>query len=550
MKRIFTLLSFLLLISFLSAQNTVGLLSYNPDEAFDSYSLIYPHRQPNVYLFNNCGEIVHTWEDTIGLVPGNTAYLLENGDLVKTKRPAIFAGDPIWAGGGGETIEIRDWDNNLKWSYSLNDSSARLHHDIEVMPNGNILAIAWELMTNDEAIANGRDSAKLNQIVLWPDYIFEIEPIDSDSFNILWEWHAKDHLIQDFDNTKLNFGVVSEHPELINFNWETNNAGSDWMHANSIDYNEDLDQIVLSVPTFHEFWIIDHNTSTNEAAGPAGDLLFRWGNPAAYGGDSSLQKSFYQHDVRWINDIPSDQSNFGKISFFNNRVGEDYSTVNIIEPTYDAVTNTYAKENGVFLPLDFDFAYQRPDSTALYSTGLSSFQVLPNGNMLICVGRFGYQFEINENLDIVWEFKTPLIGSGSSSMPATQEDTILINQNLTFRAYKFPLDFPAFEGRDLTAKGYLEMNPDSTFCATILPTEESSEYLDIKIFPNPASDYTTIQWDSSNNVDLSIFNQLGIRILSKRVNGNQFELDIKNYSDGIYFIKINDELTKKIIIQR
>jgi hypothetical protein len=550
MRKIFTLLSLFLLFSSLNAQNTVGLLSFNPDDAFDSYNLVYPHRQANVYLFNNCGEIVHTWEDSVGYVPGNTAYLLENGDLVKTKRPAVFAGDPIWAGGGGASIEIRDWDNNLKWSYTLNDSMARLHHDIEVMPNGNILAIAWELMTNDEAIANGRDSAKLNQIVLWPDYVLEIEPIDSDSFNILWEWHAKDHLIQDFDSTKLNYGVVSEHPELINFNWETNNAGSDWMHVNSIDYNEDLDQIVISVPTFHEFWIIDHNTSTSEAAGTAGDLLFRWGNPAAYGGDSSLQKSFYQHDVHWIDNIPSDQSNFGKIAFYNNRVGVDYSTVNIIDPTYAPATNSYETENGTFLPADFDFAYQRPDSTAMHSTGLSSFQILPNGNMFICVGRFGYQFELNENLDIVWEYKTPLVGSGGSSMPATQNDTLLINQNLTFRAYKFPLDFPAFDGKDLSPKGYLELNPDSTFCARILPAEETLQDISLRVFPNPASDLVTVQWSSLNNIEVSIFNQLGRRLLSTEVNGSQLEINTRNLSSGIYFLKINNDITRKLIIQQ
>ena len=50
-----------------------------------------------------------------------------------------------------------------------------------------------------------------------------------------------------------------------------------------------LDQIVLSNHNLSEIWIIDHSTTTLEAAshsggnsGKGGDLLYRWGNPQAY----------------------------------------------------------------------------------------------------------------------------------------------------------------------------------------------------------------------------------------------------------------------------
>jgi hypothetical protein len=58
---------------------------------------------------------------------------------------------------------------------------------------------------------------------------------------------------------------------------------------NSIDYNPDLDQIALSVKGNSEAWIIDHGTTTAQAAGhtggrrgQGGDLLYRWGNPLTY----------------------------------------------------------------------------------------------------------------------------------------------------------------------------------------------------------------------------------------------------------------------------
>ena len=123
----------------------------------------------------------------------------------------------------------------------------------------------------------------------------DLEPVGTNDVNIVWEWHIWDHLIQDADSTLPNFAVISEHPGLQDVNY--GNAGSnqgpggpngDWKHYNAIDYNEALDQIVISSRHHDEIYIIDHSTSTEEAAGHSGgnygmggDYLFRWGNPQA-----------------------------------------------------------------------------------------------------------------------------------------------------------------------------------------------------------------------------------------------------------------------------
>ena len=168
---------------------------------------------------------------------------------------------------------------------SYNSETYHQHHDIEPLPNGNILILGWELKTGEEAISKGRDPLLLEDGELWPEHIVEIEP-DGDGGNIVWEWHLWDHLIQDFDSSLVNYGVVSEHPELMNINYMgpgQNSSGgkADWIHANSIDYNEELDQIIISSRALSEFWIIDHSTTKEEAAsssggnaGMGGDILY------------------------------------------------------------------------------------------------------------------------------------------------------------------------------------------------------------------------------------------------------------------------------------
>ncbi len=546
------ILFFFFLKAPITAQNTVGLLSYNPMKSFDGYNLIYPHNQPNVFLLNNCGEIVHVWEDSTDFRPGNTAYILDNGNLVKTKRPASVAGNPIWAGGGGGMVELRTWDNDLIWQFELNDSMDRLHHDIAPMPNGNILMISWELKTEAEAIQAGRDTALLTQDKLWPDYIIEIDPVlDS----IVWKWHAWDHLIQDYDATKENYGVVADHPELINLNYVTNGGGADWMHTNSIDYNAELRQIMISVPTFHEIWVIDHTTTTEEAAGHVGgfgnrggDLLYRWGNPAAYdSGTEDDQQHFYQHDAHWAGRfLDGSHPEFGNIVVFNNRVGADFSTVNIIVPPWDMYDWSYEMDAGVFLPTDFSWTFTHPEPTLMHSTGLSSVQLLPNGNTLIDVGRWGYSFEVTPNDEIVWEYKTPLVGGN----PANQGDTLAINNNLTFRMDRYPVDYDVFTGKDLSPKGYIENNPDTLFCDEILSTIDLNHDYKLKLYPNPANNVLVVEWDGMDRTEFEFFDVMGRQIGKIYAYGGRKYLDVSNWDAGLYFVRINKAAVKKLVITR
>ncbi len=550
--RIFNTFLILFISISVFAQNTVGLKAIDKNKSYDGYNLFYPHNTNTVYLVDNCGELVHQWEGDSDYRPGNMVYLQNNGDLLKCSRFFNPTLDSIWAGGGGELVESLDWEGNVNWSFQLKDEFDRLHHDIAPMPNGNVLMIAWELKTFEESLQAGRDPAKMSQQKVWPDYILEYNPeVDS----IVWEWHAWDHLIQDFDATKDNFGIVNEHPELIDLNFDNQDGHPDWLHSNSIDYNEDLDQILLSVPHFDEIWIIDHSTTMEEAkghiggnGGRGGDLLFRWGNPAAYQGVGP-QQIFFAHDAQWIDDfLDTNAPYYGDIMVFNNRVANNtISTVDIIRPTYNGITNQYeTREDLSFLPNTVELKLFHPDTFPLYSSGLSSAQVLPNKNILTLAGRTGHAFEINPaTKEVVWEYLIPLRGG----MPVAQGTELSVNNNITFRIRRYPTDFVGFAGRDLSSKGYLELDPNSEFCnLSVSVSDFTLSDLSISVYPNPVSDKLVIEKNSTELHHLSLTDLNG-RVLKEIIlNTQNTTIDVSQLTKGLYLLKSENGAVGKVVV--
>jgi hypothetical protein len=528
----------------------LGLLTYNKEKTVEGYSLFYPNNQNTVWLMDNCGSVVHKWVDAPTSRPGNAAYILPNGSLLKTRRPASVTMDTIWAGGGGATIEIVDWDNKPSWSYTLNNGKARLHHDVKILPNGNIIAIVWERWTKEKAIEEGRDPALITQNQLWPDYIIELDPKINSANPIVWEWHAKDHLVQNFDSSKRNFGKVNEHPELIDLNFDTSNGAADWMHSNAIDYNAQLDQILLSVPTFHELWIIDHSTTTAQAASHkggksnmGGDLLYRIGNPAAYQrGTVADQTLFYPHDCHWISDLSIGHPDYGKIMVFNNQISTTYSTVEKFAAPWSMYDVNYPKVDSVWGPKNFTETFRHPGPKSFVSSGLSSAQILPNDNILLLSGRQGYCVELTKDNEIVWEYVIPL----KAGKPVATTEVLADNDNVTFRIYKYLKDYPAFVGKDLSPKGFIETNPDLTLCDRILAID-TDLVTETKWYPNPVNDKLTIEGNFNSGAIIEVIDVLGRVVDKNKVTSNVTSVDVSLYKQGIYLIFIEGKAVGKFL---
>ena len=189
------------------------------------------------YLIERNGVVNHTWPSSF--FPGQAVYWLGDGTILRTIRVGVSPG----SGGAGGGIQKVKADGTIVWDFRYNTNGFLSHHDIEPLLNGNVLIIAWETMTYAEAIAAGRDPATLVGDEIRPDHIIEVKPIGPTSGQIVWEWHVRDHLIQDFDPTKANYGIVADHPELVDINYVMTSSGlsSDWLHTNSIDYHEKFD---------------------------------------------------------------------------------------------------------------------------------------------------------------------------------------------------------------------------------------------------------------------------------------------------------------------
>ncbi|MCP3914925.1 MAG: hypothetical protein GY711_05100 [bacterium] len=461
--------------------DTRGLVVHE-NEAFDGYTLIAPLTSATLYLLDLEGRIVHTWEPE---TQTECAILLDGGQLLRWAMEPEDNPRFTGPGVGGGIIERIDWDGKVHWRYVLYDADHLLHHDIALLPNGNVLLLAWEYRSREEAIEAGRDPSQVDERGMWPDAVYEVRPTPPSGGEIVWEWHVWDHLIQDFDEDQRFYGLVVDAPGRIDINAEhrgrpplsaaereelekierdmaalghggddeedddappkRRGTAPDWLHTNAIDYLPEHDLILLSVPNMNELWVLDHSTSTAQAAGSeggrwkrGGEILWRWGNPRNYGaGKGKDQKLSFQHDPTWL---PSDDPNELRLLVFNNgrkRRGDSFSSVDELVIPFDPERGFVREPGDPFGPKEPAWTYRDPGT--LYSSFISGAQRLPNGNTLICSGAQGRVFEVTHEGKVVWDYRNPLTGEFDHGIPV----------NSLYRAVRFAADHPGLSGREL-----------------------------------------------------------------------------------------------------
>lgn len=416
----------------------------NTKSAMSGYALVAPFEQQYAYLVTLDGRVAKTWRTSTR--PGLSQQLTADGQLVRAgnleQRGTFATGQ-----GAGGRIEALSWDGQTLWQKDFADDNQMQHHEIDVMPNGHVLAIVWERVSKADAIAAGRRPKTLPEKELWPDKIVEYDPA-SDA--VVWEWHAWDHLVQDRDPEKPNYvDDVSTRPDRIDVNYLLNgdNGQADWNHLNALDYNPERDEIVMSSRSFSEVWVIDHSVTTDEARGAAGDLQFRFGNPVTYGDTKAKRRLFFQHDAEWIDPgLPG----AGHLMVFNNGAPKirEFSTVDEIVPTYDA-SGEYVRDpkGGFSARVKRVYPKDGTDDAGEFAAIVSSAERLPNGNTVIAYGPQGRVLEVTAKGKVAWDYVNPYSALRPTS-PRNSGAGFPIRQNWFFQVDRYPLDYGAFTGHE------------------------------------------------------------------------------------------------------
>lgn len=558
------ILSFFLFFIFCSnsavlliAQNQNLGLQLNTEKAINGYVLFSPLRSVNTYLIDNCGKIVNVW--ACDNRPFYSAKLDENGNLVRMSG-GWFNLD--------EYLELRDWNNNLLWKYTPPDSLGRFHSDFTLMPNGNIMLLSEEDVGVLEWIDIGGNPANIiNNARL--EKVIEIKPIFPDSAVIVWQWNQKDHLIQDYDATKLNYGIIGDHPRKLNVN--LNNSIGSWQvvtHFNAVAYNQHLDLVMVSCWNCSELLVIDHSTSIEEAKsniggnyGFGGDFLYRIGNPQNFEKGDSSDRIFYgQHNPHWINDsLP-----FGnELLIFENGNGrpvDEYSRILILEQPDTALYSDFFNHEANYLIDSFLFEWNGLIAGDTFFTRfLGGVDMQNNGNLLINEAGDGTFFEINMQGEIVWHYQNPV------------GDSILLQGTIApdlkadcYRALKYPPLFSGFDGLNLNGGAIIEnenilsdscilYENEYTFDTIMIDTTvidttridttqnpiDTTVYLqnylleDLDIFPNPTKDYLYFK------MHIGLFDKVEIKSAYGHTIAKYSEIESINcseYNNGLYLV--------------
>lgn len=566
---------------------------WNASKTYNGYTLF--GTRGTSYLIDFEGHVIHTWN--LGTNPRFT----DNGTLLDA-----VGGNPS----NSNVWKELDWNGNVLWQYTESRTGYYPHHDFAKIYNPKLadstfIYIANKDLTSQQCLDAGCNPANTYNGAQM-DVIVEVNRQGT----VIWEWSFFNHVVQDIDASKPTYGVIANTPGRINLNILGNPVKSDWLHCNSLDYNQDLDLIVIN-SVHGEFYVIDHgntfiaNQPANSialAATSAGDFKYRFGDPAKYnrGDPPSVLDNWEKataghkqiggaHDIQWIKPgLPgagnflifnnaenlfelTPQSYIVEINPYLNSAG--VNTGNFVNPPdagYNVVNtpNSNLMKERKNVSKQIVWSYSSKNNTSFYSTIGSSCQRLPNGNTLVCSMNDGHFFEVSpSDTSIVWEYINPMTRDGIKRVKVDNYPTY----NGVFRAYRYSSTHPALIGQDLTPGNTMTGTTPNYYTPTDLTSIKSNEgYLvsdDVldQNYPNPFSNSTTIEFNitESKFVDITIYSFSGSKIktlINKNCAPGKHTLDWDGtdacgtrVASGMYFYILmadHEKISKKMIYNR
>jgi hypothetical protein len=339
-----------------------GVRIHERARAYGGYNLYCSRTDPEVYLMDMEGTVVHTWSRPAGDIwVWDHAVMLTNGDLIVINK--------------FKDLLRLDWDSGIVWRRKLD-----AHHDIALLPDGGYYAAI-----------RGAESYR-GLVVEFPVIVLhsaEGEEID--------RWYAYEHLDEikekldpsSFLDTILDSihdaGARVDFTESVPGRVEANTLSDgrvlyDYFHLNTLTVLPET-ELGKRDPRFRSGNLLVCFRNVNQVAildQATWEILWTWG-------EGELE---WPHHPTMVGD--------GNILIFDNGVLRKSSRVLEVEP----LTSRMA----------WEYVADPPERFYTYEKG--SAQRLPNGNTLICDGDNGRAFEATRAGEIVWEWLNPAMKKG------------------------------------------------------------------------------------------------------------------------------------------
>ena len=536
-------------------------------QQWNGYFLNAAKNATSATLYDTSWNSFHTWTGLTGST-GYSAYLMPGGYLWRAAKATgvSFSGGPICG-----KVTKHDYAGTLLWNFDYTTPSYCSHHDIRPLPNGNVLLIAYERRTAAEVTAAGCTTFSSE---MWPDKIVEVKQTGLTTGTVVWEWKSWDHLMQNTDASKANYVTsLVNNPQLLNINYKST---KDWQHLNGVDYNPILDQIAFSSHNQNEWYIIDHSTTTVEAAshtggnsGKGGDILYRWGNPAAYGATGTAVLNV-THDAHWADEfstVPGRLCGYNNAGVSNNQSSADQIITPISGYNYTLTAGS------AYLPTTYD---HRNTVSGMYSSNEGGTQQLPNGNEIVASPITSMVREFNAAGAVV--FSHSASGSKTKKYSAcfiTNEPpaipTITANGNVlsssTATSYQWYMNGQKIAGATsqtytaTQAGKYVVRIADAngcvyqysyTFVQFPLGMIDVNFNDKLSIYPNPTSGIVNIKEASlfGKQYSIQVISHIGIVV---KTFYNAETIDISSLANGNYFIRLTSNegtATKQISLNK
>jgi hypothetical protein len=325
-----------------TAPDLVGVTVHVTKEAQSGLNFYTAGHAPEAILMDMNGRVLHRWSRSFWQIwPEDETAKASDEGTQHWRRAHLFPNGDVLVICEGLGLAKLDARSNVIWA-RRNGS----HHDLEVLPNGDIAVLAREAKII-ERIDSRRPTLE--------DFVVILDPRGREK--------ARYSVLEAFERSEQYRSILEE----------SSRQWGDLFHTNSI---EALDgQFVARNPAFEDgsFLLSSRHLDTVFVLDPENNEV-EW----------ALQADFdAQHDARLLDD--------GSVMLFDNSGRGRYSSVRVYDPTTKALT----------------WEYTGSPNRPFYTRFCGASQRLANGNTLITESDNGRAFEVTANGTLVWEFYNP-----------------------------------------------------------------------------------------------------------------------------------------------